>query len=347
MKKYLNKNVFFQGDAKIGIILASLFIAVWVLLEFYIKNSYDTNYNYIIYDYSGYVYSNTPLGRIIIVVLSVFLVLSFISICGMFKRKKWSTLLSCTFSRIDIRKRELVLMGGCIIGFILIFLLVCIRYSIENAILVSYIDEFWTLVGIDVIRIIIVSLAITAILFFIDSLTSNMYVTLGTIFTIGLYCGAIVMTIGSCFLLDYSVSSSSITIFIMDIIKSIIIGSKENVYTYEFLSGVIAIIVMTSICGLITKKLTGKMKIEHMGDAFIFSQIRNIIPFLLSTLIGMGIGNIIFQNLLWNGNFKLSLNSVSYPVVSFGIIIIVSIIANIIIKSSIKAFKNKIPKKYI
>lgn len=347
MRKYLNENVFFQGDSKIVTILIALFILLWSLLEFTIHNTFYTYYEYIIYDNSGNGYTNSPLGRCVIIILLVFLIISFTLICGMFKRKKWSTLLSCTFTRIDIRKRELTLMGGCIIGFILIFLLVCIRYSIKNDILVSYIDGFWALIGMDVIRIIIVSAAITAVLFFIDSLTSNMYVTLGLLFSIGLYFLAITITLANSFLWTYNSIRLSVINFITDVLQSILVGEKSYVYSYKFLIGLIILVLLTIICGVITKKLTKKIRIEHMGDALIFINIRNMIPFFLSTLIGMGAGTTIFQILLWNSRFELALNSITYPIVSFGIIIIISVISNIIIKCSIKAFKNKIPKKYI
>lgn len=347
MNKYFNKNIFFQGDAKIFTILTSLLILVWALLEVCIKSSFYSEVNGIIYDYSGYGYTNTPLGRVVVIILSIFLIISFILICGMFKRKKWSTLLSCAFTRMEIRKRELTLMIGCIIGFILIFLLVCIRYYISNDILLSYINGFWNLIAMDVIRIILVSGALTAVLFCIDSLTSNMYVTLGGIFSIGLYCGSIILTISNSFIWNYSNMRSSVSYFIREIISSILVGSKKDVYSYKFLIGMISIILIIIVCGFITVKLTRKIKVEHMGEAILFKPIRNIMPFFISTLIGMGAGVIIFQNLLWNSMFELSLNSTLYPIVSFGIIIIISIIVNIIIKCSIRSFKNKIPKKYI
>ena len=84
-----------------------------------------------------------------------------------------------------------------------------------------------------------------------------------------------------------------------------------------------------------------------MGDAFIFSIIRKIVPILLSTLIGMVVGMIIFNWVLFSDEFEIALNEITHPIMSFGIIIIISIIAYIIIQSTIKVLKNKIPKKYI
>jgi len=347
MKKYLNKNIFFQGDARIFALLLSLLVATYMILELSIKTSLYSNYEFILYNYYGTRNIQTPLGVIGIFILLIFLVISFISICGIFKRKKWATLLSGPFSRMDIRKRELVLMMGCVIGFILIFLLACIRYSIANDILVSYMKGFWWLVSIDVIRIIFISLCAISILFFIDSLTSNMYITLGSIFAIGVYVFAFLVTIRNSFSWSYNGILNKIEIFIREMLYAILLGEELHIYTYKFLIGLLILILVTIICTIITKKLTLKIKIENMSEAFIFNIIRNIVPILLSTLIGMIVGFIIFEWLVYTVEVEVALNQITQPLMSFGIISCISIIAYIIIKYSINILKNKIPKKYI
>lgn len=348
MKKYLNKSIFFQGDAKIVTLLSVLIMIAWVALEFIINNSYNSEYRWRLYDYSSYSY--TLLGASGILILGMFLVVSFIVICGLFKRKKWATLLSGPFSKIDIRKRELTLMIVSIVGFILMFLLVSIRYSIANDILVSYTKGYWTYVIIDIIRVIVIGLTITSILFVIDSLTSNMYITLGVLFAIGAYLITIMITAGSLFTWTYDGARREIQDFIFNILEGVLCGAKEYIYSYEFLIGIVLLVLITVICTVTTKKLIKKTKVEYMGEALVFKFTRKIAPFLLSTLIGMNAGIIIFENLLWQGSFDklgVEVNSTTYPIIGIGIIIIISLIANIIIKCIIKALKNKIPKKYI
>ena len=345
MKKYLNKNIFFQGDAKIFSVLMSLLLLVGVFLDITMNNSNYNDYRFILYNYSDQV--KNPLGIVGMFILVVFLVICFVLICGMFKRKKWATLLSGPFSRIDIRKRELTLMIGCIIGFILLFLLVCERNYIANDVLNSYIKGFWILVVIDIIRIIVVSAALTSILFFIDSLTSNMYVTLGSMFAIGAYCIVVIITIVSSFLWAYNSIARKIWKYITIMIDSILFGTEINIHKYIFFTGLIILIIITIVCTIITKKLTKKIKVENMGDALIFRSIRKIAPILLSTLIGMIVGSIIFKGLLVDNRLDVVLNTVTYPLVSIGIITIISIIIYIIIKSISKVLKNKIPRKYI
>lgn len=345
MKKYFNKNIFFQGDAKIFSVLMSLLLLVGVFLDITMNNSNYNDYRFMLYNYSDQV--KNPLGIVGMFILVVFLVICFVLICGMFKGKKWATLLSGPFSRIDIRKRELTLMIGCIIGFILLFLLVCERNYIANDVLNSYIKGFWILVVIDIIRIVVVSAALTSILFFIDSLTSNMYVTLGSMFAICAYCIVVIITIGSSFLWAYNSIVRKVWGYITIMIDSILFGSEINIHKYIFFTGLIILIIITIVCTIITKKLTEKIKVENMGDALIFRSIRKIAPILLSTLIGMIVGTIIFTGLLVDNRLEVVLNTVTYPLMSIGIITIISIIIYIIIKYISTVLKNKIPGKYI
>ncbi|MBU3103028.1 hypothetical protein [Clostridium gasigenes] len=345
MKKYLNKNIFFQGDAKIFSVLMSLLLLVGVFLDITMNNSNYNDYRFMLYNYSDQV--ENPLGIVGMFILVVFLVICFVLICGMFKRKKWATLLSGPFSKIDIRKRELTLMIGCIMGFVLLFLLVCERNYIANDVLNSYIKGFWILVVIDIIRIVVVSAALTSILFFIDSLTSNMYVTLGSMFAIGAYCIVVIITIGSSFLWAYNSIVRKVWEYITIMIDSILFGAKINIHKYIFFTGLILLIIITIVCTIITKKLTKKIKVENMGDALIFRSIRKIAPILLSTLIGMIVGTIIFKGLLVDNRLEVVLNTVTYPLMSIGIITIISILIYIIIKSISTVLKNKIPRKYI
>lgn len=203
------------------------------------------------------------------------------------------------------------------------------------------------MVAIDIIRIVVVSAVITSILFFIDSLTSNMYVTLGAMFAIGAYCIAIIITIGNSFLWAYTSIVLKIWSSIAIMIESILVGTGINIHRYIFLMGLVILVIIAILCTIITRKLTRKIKVENMGDALIFSPIRKIAPILLSTLIGMIVGNIIFQGLLVDNRLEVVLNTLTYPLLSFAIIIIISIITYIIIKSILIALKNKIPRKYI
>ena len=242
MKKYLNNNMFFQGDSRIFSFLIGLFLCTYAVLELSIKSSLYSNYDFILYTYYGKANMESPLGFLGVFILLIFLVISFILICGMFKRKKWATLLSGPFSRMDIRRRELVLMVGCVIVFILMFLLVWIRYSISNDILVSYIKGFWWLIAMDVVRIIFISLATMSILFLIDSLTSNIYITLVSLFAIGAYSLTGLLTIKSSFLWYYDGGINEIEKFISEMLSGILLGEVIYIYTYELLISLITLI---------------------------------------------------------------------------------------------------------
>lgn len=347
MKKYLNTNIFFQGDTKITALLTSLIAVVFILLEIIIKESIYNNYNFILYNTVDIYNLQTMLGFPGMFILSLFLIISFVLICGLFKRKKWSTFLSGPFSRMDIRKRELFLMLCCIVAFIIVFLIVILRFSIANESLISYIDEFSKVILIDLVRIIFISLTLTSVLFLVDSLTSNMYITIGSIFVTGIYILVFMVTINGSFSWQYNGYFYKLIEFARRSIYALLFGELIYINSYEFIIVLGLLLIVTILCTLISKKLTNKIKVENMTDAFIFNNIKKIVPFIISTLIGMIVGMIIFERLFLSGIIEINISELTKPLISIGIISITSIIVYIVINSSLKTLKNKIPKKYI
>lgn len=91
MKKYLNNNLFYQGDANIFLPLCIVYIVAFILIII-VSDSYFS------FQISKYLY-NQMSSRFIFSFDGVFLLVAYIGIVymvtvGIFKRKKWSTFLA-------------------------------------------------------------------------------------------------------------------------------------------------------------------------------------------------------------------------------------------------------------
>lgn len=344
MKRYLNRSLFYQGDSKIILPLILLYISSIIInnliITSYFENDllrslYSFNYgmDYLINKFIGILY------------LITYLCIAYIISVGIFKRKKWTTLLSGPFSRMDIRKREffIVLMSALI--YLIIFIGILIQKTYIYYEVVRYVDSFMVKVLLDILRIISISTIAIGGLALLDSFFSNLYYMVASIIFIFIYIMGIFM--------NYSYYIS----YYIDSTYNIISGTRnifnylEGYYnTYENYIGIIIsisifFIVVGLICLLIGKKLTSKMLVENMNEGIIFNFPKKILEFMIVTFPGI----ILSQSIVGviNGRyFYYSLDESS--IIKFNIItmVVLIVISYISLKSIKRSFKNKKDRYY-
>ena len=172
MKRYLNKNLFYQGDGNIFIPLCIVYLSSFIL-------NLILNDLYFSWEIYRYLYNQSEVRFIIsyehVVLLILYIGIVYIITIGMFKKKKWSTFLAGPFSRIDIRKRELLIIIISVIIHILIFLVVLFKDLIQYYDVIVYINDFYKIILLDIIRIFSISTIIIGVLSVLDSIFSNTY----------------------------------------------------------------------------------------------------------------------------------------------------------------------------
>ena len=172
MKKYLNNNLFYQGDANIFLPLCMVYISTFILLLLLSNEYFSLQISRHLYNQinSKFIFSE---GGVLLLIVYIGIV--YMITVGIFKRKKWSTFLAGPFSRLDIRKRELSIMVTSILIFIGMYLSIIIKNYIQYQYILIYIDDFYKIVVLDVIRIISLSTIIIGVVAVLDSIFSNLY----------------------------------------------------------------------------------------------------------------------------------------------------------------------------
>lgn len=285
MKKYLNNNLFYQGDANIFLPLCMVYISTFIL--FLILSN-----NYFSFQISSYLYNQTD-SKFIFSVEGVLLLIAYIGIVymitvGIFKRKKWSTFLAGPFSRIDIRKRELIIMVISVLIFIGMYLSIIIKNYIQYQDILIYINDFYIMVLLDVIRIISLSSIIIGVIAVLDSIFSNLYylIAAGVISLIYL----IFLLINFDSLLSYYSYGEwrglrYVYNGLIEYIGGISIGNTVTDLQIIFMSIIFIIIGILLI--FISKILTNKMLVENMNEGIILSFPKKIAKFIMMTLGGV------------------------------------------------------------
>ena len=337
MKKYLNSNLFYQGDANIFLPLCMVYITSFILTLIASKN-------FFVYKIKGYLYNEIDMSLIFsyegVLLLIIYIGVIYIITVGVFKRKKWSTFLAGPFSRIDIRKRELIIIGMSVFIYVGIFLSVVIKNYIQYYDILIYINDFYKIVILDVIRIIAISTIIIGVLSILDSIFSNLYY---------LIIAAVISIIYLIFLLvDFS-----------SILSYYSYGEVRGLrYVYngliEFIGGVrignsitaLQIIAMSTVFILIglvllyiSKKLTGKMLVENMNEGIILNFPKKIANFMIVTLPGVVIASFI-SSVVDEIYFKNTLGVYEVAFIRLIIIIVVSIVANYVFRNFKKVKKD-------
>lgn len=338
MKKYLNKSLFYQGDAKIILPLAIAYVGTFLITKIII----DEYFNWRLREnlYNGYNH-NLIYSFECVVILILYLIICYIIIVGMFKRKKWSTLLSGPFSRLDIRKRELILIIICAILYLIAYLIIIGQGVIKNAEIIRYIGSFNESISIDVIRIISISTITIGGLALLDSIFANTYYLIGSGIFIFIYFIALLINLQSGLYSYINYENKGIRYVyngIMEYLNGVPIGnsmSKLQIITisaFFIITGVILI--------FIAKRLTDNMLVEHMNEGIILNFPKKIAEFMLKTFIGIIIAPYL-SNLINDFYFQNSLFEKRLFLLRIIIIIITSFITHILLKKFKRSKKEK------
>lgn len=182
MKKYLNKGLMYQwfNSAKAAIMIG---IAVWGLIANSMLNSRLWQVrNDIAHSYSDYFRSfNLPeyvfLGFI-------FLAIYFIS-GGINKRNTTMFLSSGPYTKKQIKYNELIGLLITLILFVLTYIYIATTFYVRNNELLSIVNGYWNIMGIEVIRLILFGMIGILFMLIVDTLFSNSVMALvGMIFII-------------------------------------------------------------------------------------------------------------------------------------------------------------------
>lgn len=325
MKKYLSEDLFYQGDAKIILPLTIAYIGAFlfnkvIISDFFTwtirQKLYNNNMDQLIYPFVG------------IVTLILYLIVIYTISVGIFKRKKWSTLLAGPFSRMDIRKRELVIVVMSALVYILIYLVIVGQGVIENKEIISYIGNFKEVIIVDLIRIISISIITIGGLALLDSIFSNIYYLIGSMIFIGVYMISLLMNfeLGLYTYIDSTDAKGIRYVYngLTEYLEGVAIGNKMSGLQITCIS--LSFIITGIILILIAKKLTNKMLVEYMNEGIMFNFPKKVVQFILATFLGVLFAPIL-SNLINEFYFYYTLGDLEIIFIRIGIIVISSILS--------------------
>lgn len=339
MKKYLNKSLFYQGDAKIILPLSIAYIGVILFSKISLSNYFDWQIKQRLY---GYYQDSFVLSFDSIVILLLYLIIVYIISVGIFKRKKWSTLLAGPFSRMDIRTREFIIVVMSAIFYLLCYLVIVGQEIVQNIEIISYIGNFKEIVIIDVIRIISISTITIGGLALLDSIFSNMYYLFGSLIFIIIYMISLLINFEvSRYIYLYNGDRGLRYLYngIMEYLGGYSIGNEISnlqiacISVFFIITGIVLIV--------IAKKLTNKMLVEYMNEGIIFEFPRRIAKFMLITFPGIILAPIL-SSLIDEFYFNYTLSDSYLIFIRLVIVIIITFFSNL----ALKKFQNLKKDKY-
>ena len=339
MKKYLNKSLFYQGDAKIILPLSIAYIGVILFSKISLSNHFDWQIKQRLY---GYYQDSFVLSFDSIVILLLYLIIVYIISVGIFKRKKWSTLLAGPFSRMDIRTREFIIVVMSAIFYLLCYLVIVGQETVQNIEIISYIGNFKEIVIIDVIRIISISTITIGGLALLDSIFSNMYYLFGSLIFIIIYMISLLINFEvSRYIYLYNGDRGLRYLYngIMEYLGGYSIGNEISnlqiacISVFFIITGIVLIV--------IAKKLTNKMLVEYMNEGIIFEFPRRIAKFMLITFPGIILAPIL-SSLIDEFYFNYTLSDSYLIFIRLVIVIIITFFSNL----ALKKFQNLKKDKY-
>lgn len=285
MKKYLNKSLFYQGDANIFLPLCLVYIGAFIFLLIDINNYFN-------YDIKMYLYNQINQRYIFSfennLVLIAYIIIIYIITVGVFKRKKWSTFLCGPFSRIDIRARELIIILMSVIIYILIFLTIICKNYIQHYEILRYINNFYKILIYDTLRIFSMSILVIGGLAVLDSIFANLYYLIGGgIFSL-IYLLLIISNYSYIFdyyMYDKVYGRSYVYNGLSEYLTGYSIGNEMTFLQITCIS--IIFIVIGLILIFISKLLTNKMLVEKMNEGIIFNLPKKIGYFMIVTFVGL------------------------------------------------------------
>ena len=335
MKKYLNKSLFYQGDAKIILPLSIAYIGVILFSKISLSNYFDWQIKQRLY---GYYQDSFVLSFDSIVILLLYLIIVYIISVGIFKRKKWSTLLAGPFSRMDIRTREFIIVVMSAIFYLLCYLVIVV----QNIEIISYIGNFKEIVIIDVIRIISISTITIGGLALLDSIFSNMYYLFGSLIFIIIYMISLLINFEvSRYIYLYNGDRGLRYLYngIMEYLGGYSIGNEISNLQIACIS--VFFIITGIVLIFIAKKLTNKMLVEYMNEGIIFEFPRRIAKFMLITFPGIILAPIL-SSLIDEFYFNYTLSDLYLIFIRLVIVIIITFFSNL----ALKKFQNLKKDKY-
>ncbi|WP_195263778.1 hypothetical protein [Clostridium sp. 1001275B_160808_H3] len=339
MKKYLNKSLFYQGDNKIILPLIIAYIGVTLLNKISLSQYFD-------WTIKGMLYSKYHESFILsfngAVILIIYLIIVYVISVGIFKRKKWSTLLSGPFSRIDIRSREFIIVVMSAIFYLLSYSIIVGQEAFQNIEIINYIGNFKEVIIIDLIRIVSISTITIGGLALLDSIFSNMYYLFGSLIFIIIYMFSV--------LVNFEVSSY---IYLYDgdrglryiynrIMEYLGVYSTINEISKLQIACISIFFIITGIMLIIiAKRLTNKMLVENMNEGIIFEFPRKIAKFMLITFPGIILAPIL-SNLINKFYFNYTMSESHL----FFIILVITIMISFFVNLSLKKFQKIKKDKY-
>lgn len=352
MKKYLNKGLMYQwfNSAKAAIMIG---IVVWGFIANSMLNSTLWQVrNDIAHSYSDY-FISSQLPEYVFLGF-IFLAIYFIS-GGMNKRNTTMFLSSGPYTKKQIKYNELIGLLITLILFIVTYIYIAITFYVRNNELLSIVNGYWNIIGIEVIRLILFGIIGILFMLIVDTLFSNSVMALvGMIFIIPGSLMAIIaktMDIFNYWGIRYNVS-------IGDEISYLLYGNKEHMYNPNILMDsisanfinikelsieLIITLVIIAIMLAIFNTAQRKYKLEAGTKIFSSKINENIIVTLASLGIGIFIDALVLNNFKNNMMYKtgqyiplMGMDLVKVLGADILCIGIIGIIANIIIKRILK-----------
>lgn len=332
MKKYLNKSLFYQGDAKIILPLLIVYIGVLLLNKLSFSNYFDWQIRQRLYGgyQESFIFSIES-----VVILVLYLIIIYILAVGIFKRKKWSTLLAGPFSRMDIRTREFIIIVMSTLFYLLSYLIIVGQEAIQNIEIITYMGNFKEIIIIDLIRIISISTIAIGGLALLDSIFSNIYYLFGALVFIVIYMFLILINFDvSRYLNLYNNERGLRYIYngIMEYLGGYSFGNEISKLQIASIS--VLFIITGIILIIIAKKLTNKMIVENMNEGIIFDFPKRIAKFMIITFGGMILAPTL-SSLINEFYFNYTLSELYLMTIRLGIIIVASFFSN----QALKKFK--------
>lgn len=333
MKRYLNKSLFYQGDSKIYLPLILVYLINYLVVSASIENYFDLELIEKLYYIPEHYYSDFNLIYRIDdwIIMIIYYTVCYLIIVGFFKRKKWSTLLAGPFSRLDIRKRELILMVISFLVYLLTFVIIIAQNIYLNFELINYVNDFYKIILFDILRIMSISLIGISIVSILDSFFSNAYYFIASMILLILY---VILLVSNFHNIIYNfIYSNKYFLKIIDLIRGYLVGGFleiKNGYSVIFYTSLVLIFLSIAFIH-VAKNLTKNMLVENMNEGIIFELPKKIMKFIISTFLGIVFSPII-TNYLNEMYFNYSLMAKDLIMLNIIVIIIISLISFYIIR---------------
>ena len=337
MKKYLNSNLFYQGDSNIFLSLCIVYIASFIL------NLVNTN-QYFSWEIKSYLYNQMEVRFTFsydgVALLILYIGIVYAITVGLFKRKKWATFLAGPFSRIDIRARELLIIIFSIIVYVVMYSIIIIKNYIQYYDILIYINDFNKIVVLDIFRIISISIFVIGIIAILDSIFANLYYLVGAGILSLIYLLFLINDF-SPILTYYTYDEVYGLRYVYNGLFEYLSGTSigNSISTLQIICTSSAFILIGIILIYISKILTNKMLVENMNEGIMFDFPKKVANFMIITFAGV-VGASYISSLINDIYFRYTLGQYEVVAIRLVAIVIISIISNYVLKNFKKVKKD-------